>query len=215
MTAIRLPLLIVTSYLIGSIPTGFIMARVIGGIDIRKHGSGNVGATNVMRILGTVPGLSTLAIDILKGLLTVGVLAPALCSGPANLPVFKVLTCMSVVAGHNWMIFLRFTGGKGVATTGGAFLALTPLVTVCAFTVFGIVVLLTRYVSLGSITAGISLALFMVIFKEPVTYRWFSALIAVAIVFKHLSNIKRLIAGTEKKLGGRKESRTDEETEEG
>ena len=215
MTAIRLLLLMVVSYLIGSIPTGFIMARVIGGINIRKYGSGNVGATNVMRILGTVPGFSTLAIDILKGLLTVAVIAPTFCPEAGNLPVFKVMACLSVVAGHNWMIFLGFRGGKGVATTGGAFLALTPLPTVCAFAVFGIVVLFTRYVSLGSIAAGICLALFIMIFREPIAYRWFSVLIVVAIVFKHRSNIKRLIAGTEKKLGDRKESRLDEKTEEG
>ena len=203
MSALRGLSLIFATYLIGSFPTAFVMGKVIRGEDIRKHGSGNVGATNAIRVLGAGPGLITLLIDFLKGYVVVGFLAPAICVDGGNIPFFKILACVAVIAGHNWMVFLSFKGGKGVATTAGAFLALTPLVTVCALVVWGIAVLLTRYVSLGSMLSGISLAVFMTVFNQPPVYRWFAILIAAAIILKHHGNIKRLIAGTERRLGSR------------
>jgi glycerol-3-phosphate acyltransferase PlsY len=205
MTVIRLVALCIAAYLVGSIPTAYLMGRVIKGIDIRKHGSGNVGATNVMRVLGTWAGIATLAIDLLKGYLVVGFLAPLACPGSAQLPVWRIIACVAVVSGHNWMIFLRFAGGKGVATTAGAFLAMMPWVAVSAFGIFAVVVALTRYVSLGSILAGISIPIFVWAYHEPAAYLWFSVFLTVALILKHRANISRLIAGTEKKIGSRTE----------
>ncbi|MEI6634345.1 MAG: glycerol-3-phosphate 1-O-acyltransferase PlsY [Chlamydiota bacterium] len=205
MTVVRLVVLCAAAYLAGSIPTAYLMGRIFKGIDIRTHGSGNVGATNVMRVLGTWAGIATLAIDLLKGYLVVGFLAPIMCLDHAHLPIWKILACVAVVSGHNWMIFLRFTGGKGVATTAGAFLAMTPLVIFSAFGIFAVVVALTRYVSLGSILAGISIPIFMWAYHAPAAYVWFSVVLTLALVLKHRANISRLIAGTEKKIGSKTE----------
>ena len=205
MTVVRLVALCIAAYLVGSIPTAYLMGRIIKGIDIRKHGSGNVGATNVMRVLGTWAGIATLAIDLLKGYLVVGFLAPLAFPGSAHLPIWKILACIAVVSGHNWMIFLRFAGGKGVATTAGAFLAMMPWVAVSAFGIFAVVVALTRYVSLGSILAGIAIPIFVLAYHEPAVYLWFSVVLTLALILKHRANISRLIAGTEKKLGSKTE----------
>ena len=195
-------LAIIIAYLVGSFPTAYIMGHLVKGIDLREHGSGNVGATNVMRVLGVVPGVATLVIDLLKGYVVVAVIAWLICPGEGWLPLCRILSCAAVIAGHNWMLFLGFRGGKGVATTAGAFLALAPVATISAFTLWGIVVVLTRYVSLGSITAGISLPIFMRIFyPEQGIYTWFAVLLAVLMLFMHRNNISRLIKGTERKLG--------------
>lgn len=205
MTAIKIMALCAGAYLIGSIPTAYLMGRVLKGIDIRGHGSGNVGATNVMRVLGTQAGAATLAIDLLKGYLVVGLLAPLACPDPSRLPAARILGCVAVVAGHNWMIFLRFSGGKGVATTAGALLAMMPLVAVSIFGIFAVVVALTRYVSLGSIAAGVCIPVFAWAYGQPPAYLWFAAALAAALILKHRANISRLLAGTEKKLGSRTE----------
>ncbi|MEJ2746115.1 MAG: glycerol-3-phosphate acyltransferase, partial [bacterium] len=123
------------------------------------------------------------------------------CAGSEYLPLWQILSCICVVAGHNWMLFLRFKGGKGVATTAGAFLALAPTASLSAIGVWAVVVALTRYVSLGSILAGLSIPLFMLLYHEPFAYVWFSLILAIALTLKHRGNMKRLIAGTERKLG--------------
>jgi acyl phosphate:glycerol-3-phosphate acyltransferase len=201
MMAFQLILTIVVAYLIGSVPTAYLMGRLLKGIDIREHGSGNVGATNVMRVLGTPAGISTLGIDVLKGYAVIAWVAPAMCSSADYRPIWMILSAIAVIAGHNWMIFLGFTGGKGVATTGGAFLALAPAVTLSAVAVWAVTVAFTRYVSLGSILAGISIPIFMRLYGQPRAYFWFSLFLTLALVAKHRGNIKRLIAGTERKLG--------------
>jgi glycerol-3-phosphate acyltransferase PlsY len=189
------------AYVVGSIPTAYIMGRITKGVDIRNHGSGNVGATNVMRVLGTTAGITTLAIDVLKGYLVVSFLPSWVCAGSEHLPLWQIFSCICVVAGHNWMIFLHFKGGKGVATTAGAFLAFAPLASLSAIGVWVVVVALTRYVSLGSILAGISMPLFMWLFNKPAEYVWFALVLAIALTLKHRSNLQRLISGTERKLG--------------
>jgi len=182
------------------------MGRLLKGIDIREHGSGNVGATNVMRVLGTPAGIATLAIDLLKGYVAVRCLVPVLRPDGGDLQVWNIAACIAVVAGHNWMLFLRFTGGKGVATTAGAFLAMMPCVILSAFVIFAATVALTRYVSLGSILAGISIPVFVWFYYDrPGVYLWFSVALTAALVLKHRANIARLVAGTEKKLGSRTE----------
>lgn len=214
MTLLLVRLLVVAgaAYLVGSIPTAYVMGRIVKGIDIRNYGSGNVGATNVMRVLGPTAGITTLAIDVLKGYLAVSLLPSWMCADSAHLPLWQILSCVGVVVGHNWMIFLRFGGGKGVATTAGAFLALAPLASLSAIGVWGAVVALTRYVSLGSIVAGVSLPLFMWLFHQPVAYVWFSLILALALTLKHRGNLKRLIAGTERKLGQSEKINTTTDT---
>lgn len=196
-------LLVITAYLIGSFPTAYLMGRLVKGIDLREHGSGNVGATNVMRVLGTGPGIVTLLIDLLKGFVVVYFIAPAFCRELSQLPLYRILSCVAVIVGHNWMIFLKFKGGKGVATSGGAFLALSPLAVLSAIAVFGLVVAVSRYVSLGSILGSLSLPLFMWVYVEDPRYICFAALIAAGLVVMHRGNIRRLLKGTESRIGGK------------
>jgi acyl phosphate:glycerol-3-phosphate acyltransferase len=198
---VRIFMVAVAAYLVGSIPTAYIMGRVLRGIDIRNYGSGNVGATNVMRVLGSAAGIATLGIDVLKGYLVVALLPAWACADSAYLPLWQILSCVAVIAGHTWMIFLRFEGGKGVAATAGAFLAMAPLASLSAIGLWGVVVALTRYVSLGSIIAGLSLPVFMLLFHKPIAYFWFSLFLAFALTLKHRGNLKRLIEGTERKIG--------------
>jgi len=204
---LELILMLLAAYLIGSVPTAYILGRALKGLDIRKYGSGNVGATNVMRVLGTTAGVATLGIDLLKGFLVVFFVSPVLCPESPPPPFWQVLACIAVVVGHNWMIFLKFTGGKGVATTAGAFLAFAPGAALSAVAVWAAVVALTRYVSLGSILAGISLPLFMLLFGAPPTYVWFGLALTAALIVKHRANIRRLLAGTERKIGQREQMR--------
>jgi glycerol-3-phosphate acyltransferase PlsY len=195
-------LTIVIAYLIGSFPTAYLAGRLLKGVDIRTIGSGNVGATNVMRVLGTGWGVTTLVIDLIKGYVTVAFVAPLICPDAASLPMHRIIACVAVIAGHNWMIFLGFKGGKGAATTAGAFLALAPLVGLLSFGLWGVIVAVTRYVSLGSIIAGIALPLLMLAFRQPPLYLYFSIVITVVLVYAHRHNISRLLSGTERKLKG-------------
>jgi len=203
MIILRALLLGITAYLIGSIPTAYLMTRLVKGIDIRERGSGNVGATNVMRVLGTGFGLITLGIDALKGFAVVRWIVPAFFAGDGRFALWQIFACVTVIAGHNWMIFLNFKGGKGVATTAGAFLAMAPVAGLSAIGVWGIVVAITRYVSFGSILAGISLPIFIWLTGKPACLLWFSLLLTIALVLKHRANIQRLLAGTERKIGER------------
>ena len=186
---------ILLSYLVGSVPFGYIIAKVVKGVDIREHGSGNIGATNVARVVGKGAGIVTLILDILKGLIVV-TLIPLLVSG--SRPDLVQISCaLAVVAGHNWTVFLRFRGGKGVATTAGALIGLVPTVFLSAFCVWLIVFVITKYVSLSSIIAGISMFLFLIIYKEPISFQLLGVVVAVTGILRHKENIKRLLAGKE------------------
>ena len=186
---------ILLSYLVGSVPFGYIIAKVVKGVDIREHGSGNIGATNVARVVGKGAGGVTLVLDILKGLIAV-TLIPLLVGG--NRPDLVGISCaLSVVTGHNWTVFLRFRGGKGVATTAGAFIGLVPIVFLSAFCVWLIVFVISKYVSLSSIIAGISMFLFLIIYKEPISFQLLGVVVAVTGILRHKENIKRLLAGKE------------------
>ncbi|MFZ5686743.1 MAG: glycerol-3-phosphate 1-O-acyltransferase PlsY [Bacillota bacterium] len=187
-------LILVFSYLLGSIPIGLLVAK-LRGIDIRRHGSGNIGATNVFRILGTGPGFIVLVGDMLKGIIAVWV--GGLTDGP-NLALIAGLTA---IAGHSWSIFLKFSGGKGVATAGGVLLALAPGVVAAALTVWLTIVLLFRYVSLASIIAAVTVPFFMVLFGKPWSLFAFGVAAAVLIIYRHKPNIKRLLTGKELKIG--------------
>lgn len=196
---------VITAYLIGAIPTGYIMARLLKGIDIREHGSGNVGSTNLMRTVGKVPGTICLLLDVMKGILPVVFIAHIFYRPDIFIsqPMFRVALGLSAVCGHIWTIFLGFKGGKGVATTVGVFIGLSPTVTAIGLLIWLIIAVISKYVSLSSIVMAVSLPVLMALFKQPLEYIILSALLCIFICYRHKSNIGRLIEGTEYKIGQR------------
>jgi len=190
----KLLFVLLFSYLLGSIPIGLLVAK-FKGIDIRRYGSGNIGATNVFRILGTGPGLIVLIGDMIKGIIAVWV------GGAIDGPNLALIAGLTAIAGHSWSIFLNFSGGKGVATAGGVLLALAPGVVAVALAVWVTIVVLFRYVSLASIIAAITVPFLMVLFGKPWSLFGFGLLAAVLVIYRHKPNIKRLLAGKELKIG--------------
>ena len=185
-------------YLIGSIPIGFLVARAAGGFDIRGKGSGNIGATNVLRTLGPVPAVLTLLGDVAKGYVAV---RAAEVMGPE--PVWGAAGAVLAVVGNCWPVFLRFKGGKGVATALGAFLALTPRAILLAMAVWIVFAAAFRYVSLASILGCVGLAIGAWLFGYSPTYAAAAGCAAAVIVSRHHENVKRLLSGTERRLGER------------
>ena len=185
-------------YLIGSIPVGFLVARAAGGFDIRGKGSGNIGATNVLRTLGPVPAVLTLLGDVAKGYLAV---RAAEVLGPE--PVWGAAGALLAIVGNCWPVFLRFKGGKGVATALGAFLALTPRAILLAAGVWIVLMAAFRYVSLASIFGCVGLALGAWLFGYPPMYAAAAACASALIVWRHHENVRRLLSGTERRLGER------------
>ncbi len=193
---------VLTAYLLGSIPTGYIFGRILKGVDIRKHGSGNMGATNVFRVVGKIPGIIVLLLDAFKGFAAVKLAAsffyrPGI---PVNFEWFCIAAALAVVAGHNWTIFLRFKGGKGVAVSTGALIALMPQVVGVCFIIWVIIFSITRIVSVGSIIASLALPVFAWVFNSPIELKLFSITLCIISIYKHIPNIKRLLKGEEKKL---------------
>lgn len=186
------------SYLLGSVPFGYLLAKVLKGIDIREHGSKNIGATNVARVIGKKAGITVLVLDILKGFAAVSLFPLLVKTGRPD--IVKILCAFAVVAGHNWTVFLKFKGGKGVAATAGALTALVPVVFLSSFCVWVIVFTITKYVSLSSIISAVSMVIFLFIYKEPVSYQILGIIIAVIGIYRHKENIKRLVEGRENKL---------------
>ena len=208
--------LIALAYLIGSIPFSFLVVRIVAGKDVREHGSGNVGATNVARTAGRIPGIVALLLDIAKGYLAVKVAQWLVtrpewpfAAGPEpwqSREMWVALAGLIAVLAHMYPVWIRFRGGKGVATAAGVFLALDPLVLGAAMLVFAIVVLASRYVSLASIvTAAAIPLLFRFLVDAPFWHVVFSIAIALAVIVKHRSNIARLVAGSERKMGQKKD----------
>jgi len=185
-------------YLIGAIPVGFLVARAAGGFDIRGKGSGNIGATNVLRTLGPLPAVLTLLGDVAKGYVAV---RAAEVIGPE--PVWGAAGAVLAVVGNCWPVFLRFKGGKGVATALGAFLALTPRAILLAMAVWIVLTVAFRYVSLASILACVGLAIGAWLFGYTPIYAVAAACGAALIVWRHRENVKRLLSGTERRLGER------------
>ncbi|HTT32376.1 MAG TPA: glycerol-3-phosphate 1-O-acyltransferase PlsY [Methylomirabilota bacterium] len=191
----------VAAYLLGSLPFGVILARLFGGTDVRKAGSGNIGATNVARVVGPFAGILTLVLDTAKGAAAV-FLAEWLSHGDA---IWLTSAALAALVGHCFPVWLKFKGGKGVATAAGVFLMLSPLACALALAVFAIVVILWRYVSLGSIFAAAAMPLLMYFFWAPrhapplaITFGALAA--ALLIIFQHRGNLQRLLAGTEPKF---------------
>jgi len=190
---------VAAAYLLGSVPFGIVVARLFGGVDPRKSGSGNIGATNVGRSAGRAAGLVTLALDLLKGGAPV-LLASLLRTGPA----FVSLVGLAAFAGHLFPVYLGFRGGKGVATAFGVMLAIAPVAALLSAAVFAVVLALKRYVSLGSIVAASTLPVFLSFMPRYKGFVPLGAVVAVLIIVKHKENIRRLVEGTENRLGGKK-----------
>lgn len=195
-----LPLtMILGAYLLGSIPFAVLVSRWRRGIDVRDFGSGNMGATNVLRVVGKGAGALTLLADLGKGLAPV-LLARALDLSPAEVG----LVALATVLGHLYPVFVGFRGGKGVATGLGVFLGMMPLATLLAVGVWAICLALSRYVSLSSILASLSLPLIALLFSFPQIQVVFAAVIGLLVSYRHRENAQRLLAGTEEKIGARK-----------
>ena len=197
---------IVAAYLIGAVPIGYLVGRAFGIADIRRHGSGNIGATNVLRTAGRLPAILTLGGDIAKGFLAVAAGA-ALEKNAAGPDLSATAACaVAAVIGNCWSIFLGFRGGKGAATGLGALLALVPLAVLVAAVVWLGVTLSVRYVSLGAILGSVCGALGAAILGYPSPFVVAAFGVAAIIVARHHANIARLLAGHEPKVGQRRTS---------
>jgi len=190
------------AYIVGAIPVGYLVARLFGVTDIRHQGSGNIGATNVLRTAGWLPGLVTLFGDIAKGWVAVA-LAGRIGS---DLPSALAVGAVAAVIGNCWSIFLGFRGGKGVATGLGALVRLVPLPALAALPVFIIVVLTTRFVSLGSLLGAACVPFGALALGAPRPAVFGALAVAVIVIVRHHENIARLRAGTEHRFGERREA---------
>ncbi|MBZ4653992.1 MAG: acyl-phosphate glycerol 3-phosphate acyltransferase [Peptococcaceae bacterium] len=186
---------VISGYLLGSVSFGIILTKWLRGVDIRQYGSGNTGMTNVMRTIGKGPAMLVLLGDALKGAVSVGI---GLGLGST---VYAVIAGLAAMAGHTYPLFHGFRGGRGVATGFGVILTLTPDVTLIALSIFLLTVFLSRYVSLGSILAALSVPLTMTILQKPLPILLFGVLGAGFVIYRHKANIKRLVNGTEYKIG--------------
>lgn len=197
-------LLIVFAYLIGSIPTAIWVSKSFFGIDIRDYGSGNAGATNTFRVLGSKWGSFVMIVDVIKGVVATSlyILLPYYLTNEWDRTNLMIGLGLAAVIGHIFPIWANFRGGKGVATLLGMAVAIQPLVAVCCIGVFLLVLYLTRFVSLSSILAGISFMVFILfIFNEKETlYRIFAVVVALMVVLTHQKNIGRILRGTESKV---------------
>ena len=193
----KIVLVIIICYVLGSIPFGYIVGKLFKKMDIREYGSGNIGATNAFRILG--PSLASLVVigDIGQGILSIYLVQYL------NIDNLLILTIagLAVICGHDWSLFLGFKGGKGIATTFGVIFVFNPIISFLGLIVWGVVVIATRYVSLASIFAVISFFILTILFKQPYEYILFSAIILVLGIFNHKENIKRLRLNKERKIG--------------
>ena len=201
--------LIPLGYLLGAIPFGYIAGKLFGGVDVRDHGSGSIGMTNVMRTVSPPVAILVLALDMGKA---VG--AVILARMIADAPLVETLTGIAVITGHSWSVFIGFSGGKGTATGWGALFALSPIAGIVASVIGVGLVALTRYVSLGSIVAAtmgsLTLAVLALVNDAvPPEYALYGAVGAPIILYKHRDNIQRLLKGDERKLGQKVETVTD------
>lgn len=197
----------ISGYLLGSVAGGYIVGKLAGGIDVREFGSKNIGTTNVLRILGKKAAIFAFLVDFGKGIAAVyltSLYIALLSPDTTELFLFKAIAGFACIAGHNWPVFLKFKGGKGVATAAGIFLVLTPLAFVFSLVTMLVIVAVTRYVSLGSIVSAAALPFFILLQgRNALAYLLLATIVAGIIIIRHHSNIKRLLAGREHKLGER------------
>jgi len=191
---------LLASYLLGAIPTSYLVSRAFANIDLRQHGSGNLGATNLYRVLGWKYAVPVALFDIAKGTVPVLVFAPRV----ADSALYALACGVAAIIGHVFSVFVHFKGGKGVATAAGVMLGLAPLALALAAGVWGLVLLLTGYVSLASIAAAAVLPLAVYLLEHPAPeILWVAALIAAGVIVLHRRNIERLLKGTENRFGRR------------
>jgi glycerol-3-phosphate acyltransferase PlsY len=197
-------LLIIVAYLIGSIPTSVWVSKHFFGIDIREYGSGNAGATNTFRVLGSKWGSFVMLVDVIKGVVATSLylLLPHYLTNELHQTNFMLGLGLASILGHIFPIWANFKGGKGVATLLGMAVAIQPIVAACCIGVFLTVLFLTRFVSLSSILAGIAFMVFILfVFNEqPTFYRIFAVMVALMVVLTHQKNIGRILNGTESKV---------------
>lgn len=200
----KLVLPILFGYLIGSIPFGIIISKLFG-IDIRKVGSGNIGATNIYRALGPVPASLVFILDLLKGTISIYTAQIILPSSPAffSKELIIVISGLAAVIGHIFPIYLGFKGGKGSATSLGILLGIAPDLFVVAIIYVALSIAVTRYVSVTSITGVILLSILMFAFHKPIEYSFATVIVAILVIYKHIPNIQRLLSGKEQKIWGK------------
>lgn len=187
--------LMIVAYILGSIPNALWIGKVFKGIDVREHGSKNTGSTNAARVLGAKLGILTLILDISKGAIPTLIATMLLDSS-----ISVILVGICAILGHSFSIFMKFKGGKVVATTVGVFIVLVPGAILLAAVIFFLVFGITRYVSLSSMIGAISLPIWIVLFYKNIPLTIFGMIIAILIIVRHKSNIQRLLNGTESKF---------------
>lgn len=192
---------LLASYFVGAIPTSYLLSRIFAGIDLRQHGSGNLGATNLYRVLGWKYAIPAAAIDIAKGLIPVALFAPRV----SDSQLFALACGVAAILGHVFSVFVGFKGGKGVATAAGVMLGLTPLALAVSAIIWVVLVRVTGYVSVGSIVAAALLPLAVYVLEDSRTpaLLWIAGGIAAGVIVLHRHNIQRLLKGTENRFGRR------------
>ncbi len=204
MIILRLLFILILPYFLGSVATAVWAGKIFHGIDVREHGSGNAGATNVIRVLGWKTGVPVLLVDVLKG--WIAAMLPVFFNlaghDTAQLTNYQIIAGIAAVLGHIFPVFAGFRGGKGVATIFGVLLAIHPLVTLSCLGIFLFVFLISGYVSLSSMSAGVAFPVFLLLFFDTpsVFLKLFSVLVAAGIIITHRKNIKRLLKGEESKI---------------
>lgn len=191
----KLIIVSILSYVLGNISTSYFFAKIFADIDIRKHGSGNAGATNALRTLGKKAGAAVLIGDILKGI--IAVLIGKIIAGEDG----QIFAGLFVVIGHNWPVFLSFKGGKGIATTIGVMIGINPYIVAGIVPIGILIIIITRYVSLASISGMIIFPIVMLYTKQSIKLVLFSFILSIMAMFRHRNNIKKLLDGTESKIG--------------
>lgn len=196
------------SYLLGAIPFGYIITKILRGVDIRTLGSHNPGATNVYRSVGPVPGVITLILDIAKGIIPVVIIGDLVLSTEPcmSMVVVRLIIAVAAVCGHNWSLFLGLKGGKGMATSAGVLVGLSIKIPALGMIVglclgcWIVIFVASGYVSLASISAALLLPIFMVVFNQPIELVVFAVALCLFAVYRHKSNIGRLLTGEEKRM---------------
>ena len=207
---------VIIGYLLGSIPFGVLIGRGGGGVDVRRHGSGKIGATNVLRAAGRTAAVAVVSLDLLKGVLAVLFAGLIVSRGylvvgnfALGMLVAQVLAALAAMAGHNWSVFLKFRGGRGVATFFGGLIALCPVAAIFGGEILIIGAGLTRFASLGSIAGAVGtyaiLVPLTIMNGFPIEYLAYALIGTIAIIFMHRDNIARLVSGKERKLGDKTE----------
>lgn len=200
-------LLLLAAYLLGSLPTGYLAGRWLKGIDIREYGSGSTGATNILRTLGKAPALAVFLIDVAKGWVAIALVYGFYAlAGISVIPLtwkpwLVALAAFAVILGHSKSIWLNFTGGKSVATSLGVLLAMSWQVALGTFGIFAVMLAISRIVSLSSLFGAIAVSVLMILLAQPLPYQIFGVVAGLYVFLRHTSNIQRILAGTEPKIG--------------